>query len=348
MADVASRVGVSRQLVSLVLRDAPGPSPETRQRVRQAAGELGYSPDIAAQMLRRKGTKYLGVIFTIEHSSEAAIVQHMHLAAAERGYSLVLGSRSSSRNEGTAVEELIGYRCEALILISPTMSAASLRRLSKRVPLVCLGSGNPKLGCDIVRSAGDLGIGLAVEHLTTLGHHHIAYVHGRDMPGSELRHQGYLSAMARRQLPPDVIVIRGDYTEESGAHAATLLRERPTLPTAVVTNNDHAALGLTLSLLRTGLSVPDDISITGYDDSRIAQLSSLDLTSVVQDPTQMGDVAVDCALSRISGERSHAIERVIPTSLSIRSSTGSPRHQDPDHWVTAARAFQSASGSEPA
>jgi DNA-binding LacI/PurR family transcriptional regulator len=343
MADVASRVGVSRQLVSLVLRDAPGPSPETRQRVRQAAEELGYSPDIAAQMLRRKGTKYLGVIFTIEHNSEAAIVEHMHVAAAERGYSLVLGSRSSSRDERTAVEELIGYRCEALILISPTMSAASLRRLTKRVPLVCLGSGNPRLGYDIVRSAGDLGIGLAVEHLAALGHQEIAYIHGRDMPGSELRHQGYLSAVANRRLRPDVIVVRGDYTEEAGARAATLLAERPALPTAVVTNNDHAALGLTLSLLRAGLSVPDDVSIIGYDDSRIAQLSSLDLTSVLQDPTQMGDVAVDCALSRISGERSHAVERVIPTSLSVRSSTGAPRRQDPDRWLTTARGLAAES-----
>jgi DNA-binding LacI/PurR family transcriptional regulator len=325
MGDVAARVGVSRQLVSLVLRDAPGASPETRERVRQAADELGYRPDIAAQMLRRKSSKYLGVLFTLEHGSEAAIVQHMHLAAAKRGYSLVLGSRSSSRDERTAVEELIGYRCEALILISSTMSAVNIRRLSKRVPVVCLGSGNTKGGCDVVRSAGDLGVGLVVDHLTSLGHRDIAFVHGCDMPGSEVRHQGYLSAMARHELPADVVAIRGAYTEEAGARAATILGQRSGLPTAVIANNDHAALGLITCLLRDGVSVPGDVSVAGYDDSRIAQFSFLELTSVRQDPALMGDSALDCALSRISGERERAVERIIPVTLSVRGSTGAPR-----------------------
>jgi DNA-binding LacI/PurR family transcriptional regulator len=325
MGDVAARVGVSRQLVSLVLRGAPGASPRTRERVRRAADELGYSPDIAAQMLRRNGTRTLGVLFTLEHDSEAAIVEHMHVAAAERGYSLILGARSPSRDEPTAIEELVGYRCDALILMSSTMAASGVRRLAQRVPLVAVGHGSTRLGSDVVRSAGDLGIAQAVDHLAELGHRTITYLHGRDMPTGRPRHQGYLTAMANRELPVDVLEFKGDYTEEEGARAAALLLERPELPTAVIANNDHAALGLMVSLIRAGVSIPGTISVTGYDDSRLARLSFLDLTSVKQDPAEIGDLAIDCALSRISGERQRAIERITSAELVVRSSTAPPR-----------------------
>ncbi len=324
MGDVAARAGVSRQLVSLVLRDAPGASAQTRDRVRQAAAELGYSPDIAAQMLRRKGTRTLGVLFTLEHDSEAAIVEHMHVAAAERGYSLILGARSPSRDETTAVQELVGYRCDALIMISSTLPPAGLRRLAERVPLVVVGNGSSRFGCDVVRSAGDHGIGQAVDHLTDLGHRRISYLHGRSMPTGAPRRQGYLTAMAGRGLAPDVIEVRGDYTEEAGARAAALLLERPTLPTAVVANNDHSALGLMVSLIRAGVSVPGAVSVTGYDDSRIAGLSFVDLTSVRQDPAELGDLAIDCAITRITGRRS-ALERITSAELVVRGSTGPVR-----------------------
>jgi DNA-binding LacI/PurR family transcriptional regulator len=325
MGDVAAHLGVSRQLVSLVLRNAPGASDQTRERVRQAAQELGYSPDLAAQMLRRKGTRTLGVLFTLEHYSGAAIVEHMHAAAAGRGYSLILSERSPSRDEAEAVQELLGFRCDALILVSPTMPTTDLRRLTKIVPVVSIGNGSTRIGCDVVRSDGEQGIRQAVAHLAGLGHRHIAYVHGRDMPGSDFRHDGYLAEMGARGLPVDVLTVRGDYTEEAGARAAALLLRRPALPTAVIANNDHAAFGLQISLMRAGLAVPGDVSVTGYDDSRVAQLSFLDLTSVRQDPAQIGELAIDCAHSRISGERAGPIERITPARLIVRGSTAAPR-----------------------
>jgi DNA-binding LacI/PurR family transcriptional regulator len=325
MGDVAARAGVSRQLVSLVLNDARGPSARSRDRVRQAADELGYSPDIAAQMLRSKARKHLGVLFTLSHGSGAEIVEQMHAAAAVRGYNLVLGVRSPTRTEGAAIEELIGYRCEALILISTSLSSAALRRLSRRLPVVAVGHGSAGAGYDVVHSAGDTGIGLAVDHVAELGHRQIAYVHGKDMPGGELRHRGYLTAAGRHGIRPDVLTLRGDYTDEIGARAAVELLARPQLPTAVVAANDHAAAGLLTTLSRSGIKIPDDISITGYDDSRIARLSFYDLTSVRQDPAEIGHVAIDCALSRISGERQKTERRVTSTSLVVRSSTTRPR-----------------------
>jgi DNA-binding LacI/PurR family transcriptional regulator len=325
MGDIAAHLGVSRPLVSIVLRDQPGASPETRERVRRAAKELGYQPDRAAQMLRRKDRKHLGAVFAPDEGPSAAIIEQIQLAAGERGYSLSLAARSDLRSEATAVDELLGYRCDALIMISSPMTTAELNYLSERVPVVAVAHRGGRTSFDVVHSAGDVGIGLAVDHLVALGHRDIAYVDGRQMPDSRRRRQGYLAAMTRHRLAPDVVEIRkGGYMEEAGSQAASVLLARKALPTAVVAVNDHAALGLVGTLLRAGVSIPRDVSVTGYDDSRAARLSFLDLTSVRQDPAQLADQAVDCALSRIEGRR-RPREHVTPVSLVVRSSTTTPR-----------------------
>jgi len=324
MGDVASRLGVSRQLVSLVLRDQPGASPETRERVRRMADEIGYSPDIAAQMLRRKGSKYLGILVALEQSSSVEVVEQMHLAAAEQGYNLMLAARSAFQDEGAAVEELLGYRCEALILISSPLTAANLLRLAKRMPIVAVGHPRTRAGYDVVHSAGDVGIALAVDHLYELGHRAIAYLDSRALPDSALRRAGYVDSMKRWGLEADLVEVRGTYIEDAGSVAAATLLKRPTLPTAVVASNDHTALGLVGSLLRAGVALPEEVSVTGYDDSRIARLPFLDLTSVHQNPAELGALAVECAMSRIGG-RLEARECLSPVSLTVRTSTAPPR-----------------------
>jgi DNA-binding LacI/PurR family transcriptional regulator len=276
-------------------------------------------------MLRRKTSKYLGVLFALEHASGTAIVEHMRVAAAARGYGLALAARSSTRDDHLAVDELIGYRCEALILISPSMTPARLRHLAKQLPVVAIGHGTPRGGYDVVRSAGDVGIGQAVDHLVGLGHREIAFAHAQDMPGGEVRHRGYLGAMARHGLPADVVAVRGEYTEEAGTLAARSVLARPALPTAVIASNDHAAAALVTTLARAGVDVPGDVSITGYDDTRTARLPCYDLTSVRQDPAEMGQLAVESALARVTGERTRAREFVTATALVVRSSTAAPR-----------------------
>jgi DNA-binding LacI/PurR family transcriptional regulator len=327
MADVAARVGVSRQLVSLVFRDAPGASADTRARVRKAAEELGYSPDIAARTLRRGTSKYLGVVFTPAYSSESDIVAGIYPAALNRGYNVVLSALTPTRDTRTAVEELLGYRSEALILIGSLMHADALEQLAVRVqiPIVSLGWGSANESYDVVRSAGDVGIEQAVLHLADLGHRQITYVHSETMPPASVRLEGYERAMTNLSLTPRVIVMSGDYTEESGSGAAARLLAEDALPTAVVTGNDQAALGLIHSLLRAGVAIPKDVSVTGFDDSRIAQLSFMDLTSPRQDPVEMGHAAVEAAIRRIGRSDVEPAEFVITPRLVVRGSTAVPR-----------------------
>jgi DNA-binding LacI/PurR family transcriptional regulator len=329
MGDIAAHLGISRQLVSLVLRGAAGASAETRERVRQAAIELGYSPHIAARTLRQARSKYLGVAFNPLHATGPDIVASIYPAAVERGYNVVLSAQTSTRSTGDAVEELLGYRCEALILIGSVLSADELKALALRapVPTVSVGAGRKNAFYDIVRSAGDVGIAQAVHHLAGLGHRDIAYVHSESMPPAELRRQGYLRAVAQLSLKPRIVAISGGYTEESGAGAAQILLADGMLPTAVVMGNDQAALGFMLVLMRAGIAIPAQVSVTGFDDSWVARLSAVDLTTIRQDPAEMGVAAVEAAVRRILRRTLKPDEFVITPSLVVRGSTAPPRRQ---------------------
>ena len=144
------------------------------------------------------------------------------------------------------------------------------------------------------------------------------------MPPAELRLRGYLDATRALGLRPDVLEFAGDYTEECGAAAGRELLAAAELPTAVVACNDQAAAGLVLTLSRAGVSVPEHVSVTGFDDSRFARLSAVDLTTVHQDARAMGKRAVNAALRRIGHPATRPQELVIEPELVVRSSTATP------------------------
>ena len=331
MADIAAHLGVSRQLVSLVLRDAPGASEETRRRVRQAALDLGFSPHVGARSLRRTRSTDLGVIFTPAHSTEPEIIEHIYPAAAARGYDVILSAQTAARTTNQAVEELLGHRCAGLIVIGSHLDHAGLRAVSERspVPVVDVGYGRRNASYDVVRSAGDDGIDDMVAYLARLGHRRIAYVDPVAMPAAALRRRGYDRATARLALTADALAVpgeytKGDYFEEAGSTAARVLLQRDELPTAVMAANDHTAVGLLQVLLRHGVRIPEDVSITGFDDAPIARLSSVDLTTVRQDPQLMGVAAVEAAVRRIQDRELKPRQTVVTTSLVERGSTAQP------------------------
>jgi DNA-binding LacI/PurR family transcriptional regulator len=120
-------------------------------------------------------------------------------------------------------------------------------------------------------------------------------------------------------------VLPGEYPEESGAHAARELLAADQLPTAVLAGNDRCAHGLLDTLVRAGLRVPGDVSVVGYDDSQIARLSFIDLTTVRQDAVRMAELTVQAAAERLDDGRTTARDIVLDPTLVIRGSTGPPR-----------------------
>ena len=321
LADVAARAGVSTALVSIVMRDAPGASTATRDRVRRAAAEIGYRPDSRARLLRSSRSRLLGVVFGVQQDFHGDLVSGLYAAADRVGYELALSAVTPGRDEHRAVGGLLQDRCEALVLLGPQSPTASLADLATRLPVVVVARPVRSSAVDVVRTADDEGARLAVEHLLALGHRDVVHVDGGRAPGAAERRRGYQEALRAHGLGAHVLP--GGPTEEDGAAAARRLLSGP-LPGAVTVFNDRCALGLLDVLRRAGRTVPGDVSVVGYDDSRIARLSSVDLTSVAQDVEQLTTLAVGRALERLDSTPVRQRELVVPPRLVVRITTAPP------------------------
>jgi len=321
---VAGRAGVSTASVSLVLRGAPGPSAETRKRVLAAAAQLGYRADRTASLLARRRRHLLGVLLDVRNAFHAELVEEIHVEAARAGYEVVLATLTRDRDEVRAVETLLDFRCEALILLGPDAADEFLDRLAAQVPCVVVGRAAVDADVDVVRSADDVGVDAALDHLIGLGHTRIAFVDGGTGAVATVRRRGYRRAMHRAGLMPQVI--RGDHTEAGGIRAGQRLAaaEVAFRPTAVVASNDRLAVGLMDAFLRAGIDVPTSVSVVGYDDSTLAHLAHIDLTSVNQDAAAQARHAVLSAVTRLDGGRTARHEMVLVPSLVVRGSTAAP------------------------
>ncbi|MCO8277306.1 LacI family transcriptional regulator [Actinoplanes sp. TRM 88003] len=322
LTDVATRAGVSKSLVSLVMRDEPGASAETRRRVLDAAEQLGYQPDSRARLLRSGRSRLLGVVFGLQHPFHADLVTGLYAAARETGYEIALSAVTPGRGESEAVTGLLQDRCEALILLGPQSSTASLARLATRMPVVALARPVRDNGVDVIRSADAEGLALAVEHLIGLGHREITHIDGGRAPGAADRRRGYRSAMRRHGLTEHERIVPGGLTESEGAAAARTLLENP--PTAVTVFNDRCALGVLDVVARSGVGVPHDLSVVGYDDSSLARLAHVDLTTIAQDVAVLTRLAVTRAIHRVEGAPIDRREIVVPPRLVVRGTTAAP------------------------
>lgn len=323
MADVANLVGVSRQLVGLVFRNAEGVSSETAAKIRLAAKKIGYRPNLAAQSLRRDASKNIGFLFHAEQSSMLGILPAMYKFAKAAGFNLVISAVSSSHNENDAIEELLGYRCEGVVFSASELPHRRLQRIAREIPMVSLGRRMEQVRAGMVSSNGEAGVFALTSHLINLGHTDIAYVFAKDMRDSNYRLEGYLAAMDAEKLKTRVITIEGDYAEIGGSLAADILL-KTNLPTAVICNNDQSALGLSHRFLQFGIKIPQDVSVTGFDDT-VAHFPFMSLTTVRQDPQELAERAITDLVARIRGEKYLAETYLTPAKLIVRSSTAKPR-----------------------
>ena len=322
LADVAARAGVSTASVSLVLRGEPGPSAETRERVLAAAAELSYRADRTASMLARRRRHLLGVLLDVRNPFHAELVEELHAEADKAGYEVVLSTLTRHRDEERAIETLLDFRCEALILLGPDSSEGVLDRLAADVPCVVVGRTVRHADVDVVRPADDVGVDAALHHLIALGHSRITFVDGGRGVVAATRRRGYRRAMRRAGLVAEVV--SGDHTEEGGVRAGRHLATEHELPTAVMASNDRLAVGVMDAFVRAGIDVPGQVSVVGYDDSTLARLAHIDLTSVNQDAPAQAHEAVQAAVSRLDAGRTRRYEAVLVPHLIVRGSTAPP------------------------
>jgi DNA-binding LacI/PurR family transcriptional regulator len=326
MADVAARAGVSKALVSIVFRSVPGASPENRERVMRAAAELDYRPDHRARLLGRGRSRTIGVVFGLHREFHGLLVESLYAAAAQDDWDLALGACAPSRDERSAVRGLLEQRCESVILLGPTMPARDLEDLSARVPAVVVARKLRSNRVDVVRTDDVAGGRLGVEHLASLGHRSLVHVGGGRAPGAAERRRGFREAVADLEL--EGRVLGGGIGDVEGARSADALvasRGAAGWATGVTTFNDNAGAGLLAAVRSKGLTVPGDLSLVGYDNTRVAALTGVALTTVAQDPAALARGAVALAVGRAEDPGRPCTELVTEPALVVRATTGPPQ-----------------------
>jgi len=323
--DVAHRAGVSKSLVSLVMRGAPNVSEDKRKAVLAAADELGYRPNAAARSLVRQRTYLIGVLVSdFGNPFFSEMLEGVEEAAFAADYRALFntGSRIPER-EVIALETLLQLRTEGVVLASPRFDDVELAKIPRSVPVVMVGKDTHAAGVDVVMNDDHHGAELVVQHLVSLGHRRIAHIHGLPGAGAAARLDGFVEAMRRRSLDP--VLIEGGFTEDAGEAGAQRLLDAGPLPTAVFAANDISAVGVMRTLEAAGLHIPRDISLVGYDNVDFSSLEHIALSTVDQPRRQIGTLAVQLLLERIGGSRTRSKRVTVEPSLVVRATTAAPR-----------------------
>ncbi|NQX28888.1 LacI family DNA-binding transcriptional regulator [Microbacteriaceae bacterium VKM Ac-2854] len=319
MRDVAEHVGVSRQLVSLVLRGAPGPSSAARERILAAAAELGYHANLSARLLRQNRTHLVGALFNLRNPFEAKVVERLFVRAPESGFGVVLGPVTRERGVAELMGKMLEQRIEALVGFVPQPQSEAVADIVRMMPVVVLGQRAADERFDNVHIDELEAMRLAVEHLLGLGHRDIVYLGGGDdsVVGRDREH-AFRAAMGDRPAR----VIGGGWGEEDGAAAARELIAAGPLPTAVVCCSDTTAVGALAVFAHAGIRVPQDVSVVGFDDSYLARLSYNALTSIRQDVEATVEETVRAVIARITDAEVAPRTVLTPPTLIVRASTG--------------------------
>lgn len=319
--NVAERAGVSKSLVSLVMRGSPHVSERRRQAVLKAARELGYRPNAVARSLVEGRTRLIGAIVADLHNPFfAEFLDGLQESLHGEGLRMLVGSgRWDPLFEAEAVEAFLEMRVDGLVLLSVVPD--SLKDAAASVPVVVVGERDVA-GIDIVVDDDELGASLAVDHLVQLGHRRIAHIEGARSTTARYRRAGYERAMKRHGLAAEVVVEPGDFTEEGGYRAARTLLTRESRPTAIFAPNDLVATGALSAADELELRVPVDVSIIGYDNTHLAAIRHISLTSVDQPRRDMGRVAAELLCRRIEDPSRAARQNLVVPHLVVRSTTG--------------------------
>jgi len=336
--DVARLAGVSRATVSYVVNDQSGGrvqiSEETRQRVLAAIAELGYVPDARAQALRSGSTKTIGLIIPDIHNPHFwEMADGVEQGASAAGYHVLLSSIPPENKSAEDIFESLSHRrIDGLIMVPSFIRHSQeakriLAHLIKRqVPIVGMMAGYRGESYDIDRVVSDYRDATVevMNHLLSLQHRRIGFVFGIAVPdfGTD-RLFAYRESLQAAGLPvdPDLIVECGPTLEDS-YNATRQLLELPSPPTALVAINDLLAIGALRAIRDLNLSVPEDVSLVGYDDIPLAKYLVPRLSTASKDGERMGQEAVRLLLARLQDPDQPRQEVKLPARLILRESIG--------------------------
>jgi len=351
--DVARHASVSVATVSRVLNGKGPANADTERRIREAARRLRYVPHGGARSLITRRTQSIGVLLPDlygEFFSE--LIRGIDVAARRAGYHLLLSGSHGDIREAEAMARAMRGRVDGLVVLVPDVRPSVLREnLPEHFPVVCLDNPSAVGEFDSVRIDNSGGAESVVRHLARLGHRRIAFIGGP--PGNQdasERLRGYRRALRRAGLALSKdLEIPGTFREEAGYEACRKILDLEPRPTAVFAANDSMAVGLLYACRESGVSVPDQLAIAGFDDIPIARFMTPPLTSVRVPIADLGTLAAETLLTRLAERapaRAARRDILLPTTLVVRASCGAPNpvREEPVMPVLSRRAKKGGGG----
>lgn len=327
MSDVAARAGVSHQTVSRVLNGHASVRPETRERVLEAIAALGYRRNTAARALvtRRSGT--IGVVTTgLPHFGPTSMLIAVEEAARQASHFVSVATLQTldAQGVGHAMEHFLDQGVDGVVIIAPQRQVRdALEAWASKVPLVAIAAEQrPGLGYLTTSVDQVLGARIATRHLLELGHRTVVHLAGpQDWLDGRARVVGWRRELEQAGIVPGDPIL-GDWSADTGYEVGRRLVHEG-VPTAVFAANDQLALGLLRAFAEGGVSVPDDVSVVGFDDVMGAAHFIPPLTTVQQGFDALGQQCIDLLMAAMAGQEVHPTP--IPPRLIVRASTAPPR-----------------------
>ncbi len=327
--DIAREVNLSYSSVSLALNEDPRIKKETRERVKLKAEEMGYQRNAQARALVMNKSEMIGFILPdIENPFFASLIRGAEALAFEKGYNLVICNTNwDNELEAKHLNLVIERKIDGILLVSCNEPNPTLEKvLSLHLPLVFVSSPYPEAEANFVGTDSEHGGYLAAKHLLDLGHREIVVIGGQFNSEAIIqRFNGYKRALKEYNIilnTDDVIL--GDFSVSSGYKSIKTLVNTNRKFTAVLAFDDLIAIGVMNGLKESGIIIPDDISVIGFDNIEAASFRGIDLTTISMDKSSMGRFAVEILLGELNCKQKPCDIKniVLDQDLVIRNSTG--------------------------
>lgn len=330
--EIAERAGVSKATVSRVLNNTKPVSEEVRQKVLEVIEDTNFVPSALGRSLSLKKSHLIGVVIPdMANPVFSRIIAGMEPYIRDKNYSLLITATDFNIEIGIKHIKILNDKSvDGLIFLAGMMNDALVDTLKAfKKPVVVIGSDMcgedfPVIEIDNRRAAYD-----ATQYLLNLGHKKIGMIRGPigDRYAGRERYKGFKKALEESKLFNETFVVEGNYSFDHGYNGMLALLTRNSFPTAVFCANDLMAIGAIKCALDNGLSVPEQISIMGFDDVEIAQMYNPTLSTIRQPFEEKGLLAIEKLINRIESkdnDSKHMASVTLPYELVIRKSTRSP------------------------
>lgn len=327
--DIARELDLSYSSVSLALNDDSKVKKETRERVKIKAEEMGYQRNARARALVMNKSEMIGFILPdIANPFFASLIRGAEEIAFKRGYNLIICNTNwDTELESKHLNLVIERKIDGILLVSCDKPNVTLERvLALKLPLIFVSSPYPEADANFVGTDSEQGGYLAAHHLLGLGHRDFVVIGGRFNSGAIIqRFKGYKRALNEYDIPlnkSDVYI--GDFSVESGYSSIKKILSEKKKFSAVLAFDDLIAIGVMNGIKESGLRIPEDISVIGFDNIPSSSYHGIDLTTISMDKSSMGQLAVDILLDELDNKHRSSEKKkiVLEQELVIRKSTG--------------------------